>query len=395
VRLAAAQEIGNGGDEAYAEMAEAWEEEAASEGAHSSVMGRIPDWRNWSRAVAGPGGEDHQRKCALRGWILPMLVGSTRRRRKDADERLQDWMKGVGYESGPSMPLSVEAALAQGFKHAANRRPHHAHENADSRAVLQSHAASMIFNAEFWYSRLTLLHALCLWQLSRIVYPGHAGHDMSDRPRDPSALVGRWLRRPKGKQEEHPFVVQAADLVLDAIEKRQPERFIWIDESGVVTKIGSRSKRHHEAQGRRSLWIAPSAGWVALDSRAQRLVADVLILLNLAERGDVAERREQRLVATNQGKLPLCLTDERCSHLKPSQTVGMADIPNPGEDCKAHCPVALCPYPPRGQQAYRVELSEAFCRRQQVIWGRLGPWQEAPRSELRRFWSEMEDRART
>jgi hypothetical protein len=324
-----------------------------------------------------------------------MLAGATHAKRSQADGRLKDWMKGVG----SSMPLSIEAALAHGFKHAANRRPRHAHANAESRMLLESRAKEMIFNAQFWYSRLTLLHALGLWHLSRIVYPAPIGAEASSRPQKPKQIVSRWLRRPGVAVEKHPFVLQAADLVVAALETRHPERYIWIDESGVITNVGSRSKRQPEVVGK-SLWIAPSAGWMALAPRAQQLVADVLILLNLAERGDIAERREKNLNATNLEELPLCLTDERCRHLKPSQTVGMADIPNPSADCKERCPVALCPYPPRGQQPYRVELSEAFCRRQQIMFKRLsgtfpGSWQEAPRSELRRFWSEMEERART
>jgi hypothetical protein len=400
VRLAAAQEIGNGGDVAFDEIESAWgsEEEARSSIGSAGPIRKIPHWTGWAELLSSEDGEDVQRCCALRGWILPMLVGSTINRRDEADERLRNWMKGVGREN--PMPLSVEAALAQGFKHAANRRPRHSHEQAESRALLQSRAAEMIYKARFWYSRLSLLHALCLWQLSRMVYPGRVGAETSEGPQDAKTLVGRWLRRPKGEYENHPFVRHAANLAVDALDKRQPERFIWIDESGVTTKVGSRPKRRRETHSGGNLWIAPSAGWMALEPRAQQLVADVLILLNLAERGDSAEYREERLGSTNQRKLPLCLTDERRSHLKPSQTVGIADLPNPGEDCKAGCPVALCPYPPRGQQPYRVELSEAFCRRQQLLFGRLSPlrtgsWQEAPRAELRRFWREMEDRART
>jgi hypothetical protein len=262
----------------------------------------------------------------------------------------------------------------------------------------------MICSARFWYSRLTLIHALTLWELDRIVYPGHAGEETRARHKDMQSLVTRWLRRPPSGQEQHPFVLEAAELAKRALETREPSRFIWIDESGVVTRVGSQAERK-ESHGRRSLWIPPSAGWMVLDGRAQQLVGDVLILLNLAERGEAAQQRDDRLVQANHPQLPLCLTEDRCPYLKPSQTVGRADIPNPGQDCKAGCPVALCPYPPRGQQAYRVELSEAFCRRQQVglVRWRLvrldeilkpRPWQRGPRAEQRRFWSEMEERAR-
>jgi hypothetical protein len=164
----------------------------------------------------------------------------------------------------------------------------------------------------------------------------------------------------------------------------------------VVSTIGSGS-RQVTPHGKRSLWISPSAGWIALDRRAKQLVADVQILLNLAERGDTAQGRETRLWQTNRGKLPLCLSEERCEHLMPSQTVGMADIPDPGDECKRRCPVELCPYPPRGDQPYRVELSEAFCRHQATLIKGFRPrasWQETSWRELRTFWRELEERAR-
>lgn len=385
LRLAAAHEIGNGGDDAWKELET--ELRAKPLTPPSTEHAQADPWD-------GAGGEAEQRRQAVHAWLLPMLVGSVADRvRPDVEVPLTVWNRHVG-----RIPLSTEAALAQGFKHAANRRPHHSHENSDSRGVLQGEAAAMLYNARFWYSRLTLIHALCLWELARIVYPGHVGHEVTDRPSDAYALVSRWLRRPGGGREKHPFVLEAAELARRALESRQPTKFIWIDESGVVTKVGSEPKRK-ETHGRRSLWIADSAGWIGLDRRAQQLVADVLILLNLAERGETADVREARLTPANSDHLPLCLTEERCPHLKPSQTVGRADIPNPGEDCKPRCPVALCPYPPRGQQAYRVELSEAFCRRQRVnltrrpLLGRA-PWQKGSVSEQRRFWNEMEERAR-
>jgi hypothetical protein len=325
----------------------------------------------------------------------------------EVNAKLTQWVELVGDEE-TSLPLTLEAALAQGFKHAANLRPVHSHEQVEERAGLQHHATTMIHRARFWYSRLTLLHALCLFEVARLELPGHAGHEETETSHDPVALVERWLRRTvtrrrtadeangPEREEDHPFVLKAADLVVEALKTRRPEKYIWIDESGVVSKIGSRSKKTRP-HGKRRMWIAPSAGWIALDPSAQQLVADVLILLNLAERGDLAKGRERRLWQTNHGELPLCLTGDRCDRLKPLQTVGMADIPDPGDDCKRTCRVELCPYPPRGQQPHRVELSEAFCRHQAALVKSPHPrasWQEAPRGELRRFWSEMEKRAR-
>jgi hypothetical protein len=332
--------------------------------------------------------------------------------RDDAADRLEDWVDLVGERN--KMPLSLEAALAHGFKHAANRRPDPGRDETFARVHLQQQAVAMIHRARFWYTRLTLLHALCLWELAWSKLPGEA-RDVDSKSRNPEELVERWLRKTddsyedqqsqrghdarvkrKERKEDHPLVRAAADLVVAALETRRPERYIWIDESGVVAKIGSQSKRY-APHPRRALWIPPSAGWIGLEKPAQQLVADVQILLNLAERGGSADGRDDRLQRINRGVLPSCVTGERCSHLRPSQTVGMADLPDPGDDCSRHCPVELCPYPPRGQQPHRVELSEAFCRRQVALI--RGPrwranWQEAPSSELRQFWREMEERAR-
>lgn len=120
----------------------------------------------------------------------------------------------------------------------------------------------------------------------------------------------------------------------------------------------------------RTLWIPPSAGWLLLGRRAQQLVGDVLILLTLAERGDTEEDWAWNFGKINCASLPHCLTQERGEHLRPTDTAGVTQR-SPGDTCKGGCPVHLCPYPPKGQQPYRVELSEAFCRQQR----------EAPRPE--------------
>jgi hypothetical protein len=65
------------------------------------------------------------------------------------------------------------------------------------------------------------------------------------------------------------------------------------------------------------------------------------------------------------------------------------------------CVFELCPYPPQGVQP-RVEMSEAFCRRQQTLLNRSlrhplngrAPWQQMKEAQLDRFWREMADRAR-
>jgi hypothetical protein len=431
VRLAAAQQVGRGGDAAWTEIRDAFD----------TTPPELPREDKWGKVLAYQGTEGRQRmapgettrtntapeeqpppphvefdpaterRYALQGWLLPMLVRSIENKDKEAkllDEassQLAAWVT-----LAPSLPLTLEAALAQGFKHAANRRPRHSHEQVEARTRLQHHATTLIHRARFWYSRMSLLHSLCLLEIARVELPGH---EAVDSHHEPLALVERWMRRASAAhveaaqqdqqrqerptpKEDHPFVRQAADMVLAALRTGRPERYIWIDESGVVSKIGSRSKRLRP-HGKRTSWIPPSAGWIALDRRAKQLVADVQILLNLAERGDIAESREKRLWQTNQDKLPKCLSRERCDHLMPSQTVGMADIPDPGDECARRCPVELCPYPPRGDQPYRVELSEAFCRHQAALVRgihRRATWQETSARELRRFWQQMEERSR-
>jgi hypothetical protein len=250
----------------------------------------------------------------------------------------------------------------------------------------------MLRGARFWFSRLTLVHALCLWSLPD--EPINRQPSGSRRV-DHKALVENWLAFPDG-QAEHPFVLEARRLAMWALHTEQPERFIWIDESGIVGRVGSRpanpgSRRKH------NLWIPPSTGWTALHPRAQQLVADVLLLLNLAERGDPTQR-EKRLRRTNRNRLPPCLAGDR-SPLDASRTVGMARSSEPGSNCKDGCPFELCPYPPRGEQSYRVELSEAFCHRQQALMNgtgvrrRAAPWQGTLPGELRRFWKQMAQRA--
>ena len=351
----------------------------------------------------------------LRAWLAPLLAGSAVERVGGAQENLRRWVRCVPAEGASGQgrfPISLEIALAQGFKHAANRRPAGRGSSA-THGYLAEQAAYMLEHARFWFSRLTLVQALCLWALP-VVGPrptrgvrrrarrpaAPARTEPERRAADPAALVGHWLSSPV-HEREHPFVAEARKLAEYALEKGEPERYLWIDESGVVTKIGGRPP-HPEARRKHNLWIPPSTGWAALHPRAQRLVADVLILLNLAERGtDRPEEREARLARAMREDLPACLAGDR-RYLEAERTVGRGEMPVPGARCRPGCPFDLCPYPPKGpSQTYRVELSEAFCRRQRVLlgrwyhpWRRTARWQGALPGELRRFWRAMETRAR-
>jgi len=187
-------------------------------------------------------------------------------------------------------------------------------------------------------------------------------------------------------------VAEAWRLSVRALETGLPERYIWIDESGVVSRVGS-SPARPGSRRKHNLWIPPSTGWTALNTRAQQLLADALLLLNLAERGGPRDR-DQRLQRTNRTYLPPCLAEDR-SPLDPHRPLGAAGGAAPGYNCKAGCEFSLCPYPSKGAQYHRQELNEAFCRRQQRLltpWlfgARTAPWQEMSAAQLRRFWKEL------
>ena len=393
IRLAAAQELGAGGDAAFSSLSDGRANHLAP-----PVDGR------WEQERA-------HREFAVRAWLAPMLAGSTDHRAQDARDNLRSWLRRVSGDEGKPLPVSLQVALAQGFKHAANRRPDHPFARRESRDYLMQAASEMLKASTFWFTRLTLLHAQCLWALPELPTRdgdveenarGRLRRNRNEPPRrasDPEALVAHWLACDH-REPEHPFLAEARDLAILALEKRQPERFLWIDESGVVTKIGSRPPGS-DAVRKHTLWIPPSVGWSALHPRAQKLVADVLLLLNLIERDGEPVEREQRMRRATRNDLPPCLSGAR-EFLAPSHTVGMVKQPASGTSCKDECPFDLCPYPPKGTQPYRVELSEAFCRRQQVLlgrWWRVWPrrtasWQGALPGDLKRFWQAMEQRAR-
>jgi NACHT domain len=402
VRLAAAQAIGSGGDDAFEILAdmlrppeEPWAERAGRRTDQEPASGRQKSARPVEEQIEEENREWRQQ--VMHAWLTPLLVGSVTQQQQAAQDNLEDWLRLVGKDAQGrpgGLPISLEAALAQGFKFAANRRRRHPHTRPETQAYLAEQAREMLRNARFWFSRLTLVHALCLWSLP----DGPGAPPAQARRSDPRAIVDQWMELPGGGQE-HPFVVEARRLTVWALETRQPERFIWIDESGIIGRVGSRTTTL-DARRRQNLWIPPSTGWTALHPRAQQLVADVLLLLNLAERGERPGDRNRRLERTNRNDLPPCLSGDR-SPLDPTRTVERAAASGLGSNCKDGCPFRLCPYPPKGEQPHRVGLSEAFCRRQQTLLDKgpigrgVAPWQAALPSELKRFWRQMEQRAQS
>jgi hypothetical protein len=405
VRLEGALEIGTGEDSAFAALervlgpdADPVDPQASPSPDAASEAGRT------ARAAQRSDDQDDQireerrwREGVVRAWLAPLLVGSvSEERSRVARRNLESWLQFVGAptksRAESDLRLSLEVALAQGFKYAANRRRQHRHARPEARAYLAERAREMLKDSDFWFTKLTLLHALCLWSL-----PDSSGSTSRDRRDiDHQALVRHWLRSGSGRPE-HPFVAEASKLAVLALETGQPERYIWIDESTLAAKIGSRPA-NPAAPRKHNLWIPPSTGWTALQPRAQQLLADVLLLLNLAERGAHPSDRNRRLRRTDRNDLPPCLAGDR-NPLDPTRTVGMARSSEPGSNCKHGCYFELCPYPPKGEVSYRTELSEAFCRRQLALVSgaslrrRAAAWQHALPRELQQFWRQMGQRA--
>ncbi|HEV2243614.1 MAG TPA: NACHT domain-containing protein [Streptosporangiaceae bacterium] len=410
VKLAAAQEIGVGGDSAYQELSAVLA--APCPICHSERAERLAR----AEVAASRSAISSSVEKIISAWLAPMLVGSvgatgsaqSAELADQAQADLDQWLRHIGRygrRSGEEdLDITLEIGIAQGFKYAANRRP----ANPDTRQELRMHLAEqaleMLKGTEYWFSQLTLIQALCLLSLS-----DEARHPANKHGAKPEAIVQHWLDV-AGRDatdpnphtgvpgEPHPFVREAAQLAVLALKTGFPQRYLWIDESGVVGKVGSRKTSDATTYRKHRLWIPPSAGWTALNGRAQQLVADVLLLLNLADRGDQPPDSERRLKRSNRHDLPPCITRYRPS-LDPGLTVGTATSSAPGTSCVDGCPFELCPYPPKGTQS-RMEMSEAFCRRQQMLLTRrsLGrrraPWQEMRHGQLINFWAEMADRAR-
>ncbi|MEU3340546.1 ATP-binding protein [Streptomyces sp. NPDC002144] len=473
VRIAVAHQIAAGGDAAFKELRTefplgsdpiaqylgrireakekldhdytAWlNEEAANPASDSMAAEKSQRKLDWIMREYERGRIALWRHFALRAWLVPMVVGSVSEKyRAEAKERLNLWLNNLTTPAGgqnPPMPLSLENALAQGFKNAANRRRRHPDAYEETRGYLVKQAEKMLTRSRYWYAQLSLLHALCLWELpdtaGRTTTYGSANHrkhhapsppadtktddeSTSTGPEEPVRSVTRWLalagsahqapvpvdatdERPPDKVL-HPFVAEAGDLVTLALETGHPERFIWIDENGATDNVGS-TPADPEHYRKHNLWIAPSVGWSILHPRAQRLLADVLVMLNLTEGSGTPDDIEERLKLADKDTLPYCLTHDR-SRLHPEHSVGRADRDDCGTTCLSPCEFRLCPYPPQTGNA-QAELAELFCRQQQTLlhsryrWRlpavsrHTAPWVSIPVRELHAFWEKMANRNR-
>ncbi|MFD5268989.1 NACHT domain-containing protein [Streptomyces sp. NPDC058335] len=463
IRLVVAQEFGTGGNAAFAVIRErvglnsdpvqeyndrldrlkAWKRQeyeawsarmrrargdrTSARGASADDIGRLQEDRRELNRHYRDRRVDLFREFVMRAWMLPMLLGSVDEAHRDeARERLTKWLRHLDpkFTGGtPDLPLALEAALAQGFKYAANRRHRHPHTYLSGRNDLIRQAETVLQQSRCWYAQLSLLQALCLWELP----DGGGGRPDGHQPFQPIGgatavrTVKRWLAMAgtgsaapgqpdqpgePARRRLHPFVAEAGDLVALALETGQPERFLWIDEKGVADNIGARAG-HIGGYRRHSLWIPPSVGWSTLDPRAQRLVADVLVMLNLVERDGHPDEVEERLARMEQPgmSLPPCIRTDR-EPLQPGLRIGTSTPPAPGSACLPDCKFQLCPYPPRGGLP-RGEIREPFCRQQQALlpgnvrrWLPRGLRRKTPRwvgmrvRELDRFWEAMARRTR-
>ncbi|MFF4805514.1 hypothetical protein ACFY1U_45240 [Streptomyces sp. NPDC001351] len=422
VRVAVAQEIGAGGDLAF-EVLEP--QLRAPQTVQDRPLERPADWplHLWPDqrpdSPEEPGAQDDiallrrleeqeredeertRREDTLCAWLIPLLVGSvtTRRHHDTPFEVLENWVRRVGAheQDGSALDLGLEVALAQGFKYAANRRARHPHARPQAREYLSEQARDMLKRSRFWFTRLTLLHALTLWELPE---GATAATDLGEHGSHPAKQVRQWLALPGGSAQ-HPFVEAAAELCVWALMTGRPERFLWIDEAGVSAYVGSQPAGDGEMR-KHQLWIPPSTGWSTLHPRAQQLLADVMLLLNLAERGDWPKDRLRRLRRTDRADLPPCLTQDR-RPLAPDRAPVRTAVSHAGSNCHDDCAFELCPYPPSGLGGYRPELSEAFCRAQLTLLSRprwrpfVRPearWQrDTDLTSLRLFWERMGKRA--
>ncbi|WP_158102510.1 NACHT domain-containing protein [Streptomyces africanus] len=355
--------------------------------------------------------QQEQRKRIMRAWLAPMLVHSCSftPHQNTPYEVLSGWMSGMRHQQ---VDLELQVALAQGFRQAANHRtsPTRPHRTAE---FLNEQAGEMLKRTDYWFARLALLHALTLWTLPDDVAEGQPrrGHGAS-----PARQVRQWLEQtadPKIKHkrhDEHPLVRAAGKMARQALQTRRPDRFLWIDEAGMASQIGSGTSSPREWR-MHNLWIPPSRGWSTLDPSAQQLLADVLVLLILTEERGVRPKdallRLQYAYSGEQNVLPPCLARDR-TPLDPRQAlVGETPRSLPGSHCVDGCVFEFCPYPPKGPQC-RTELNELFCIHQHSMlkrfqfqawrslrFRRRARWQRRTSvANLRRFWDEMGARAR-
>jgi hypothetical protein len=249
------------------------------------------------------------------------LRGNESQYAAEADELLGRILTLVEHWRGETQNrgLSVESSLAQGFKHSLWLR----RDDAPSVGANPVHDRQIIALAKdglFWYSRTIAVQALGL----RIARGGsdHLLHEVVQAK----------------QRDEHPYVTQAADLVLRGLNADKLYRYIWEDEFTVIQRSG------HE-----------------LDPAAAHLLGKIVLVINMMDQEDPdhPERRKavERAVIKSQFS-PLCLSDRSKYHL-------LDERQREDDTCPTECDLKLCPYRPsaRADRIFRGEPHPVFCRR--------------------------------
>ncbi|MBQ0894486.1 NACHT domain-containing protein [Micromonospora sp. U56] len=378
-RLTAARQIASGGNAAVRALRDLLDQ--PPQAANTQGRERLEELRTWmapslflfADVAHAPGEPDWQgvARETLRRWV---------------DRLATDFREGARV---------YEITLAQGFRTAANCRTYPAH-----RSMLIEEAEKALRHSRFWYSHLVLIQALTLLAL-----PRDPGETLRERGHgsDPRGLVSFWTSiagggnpAPQaGSGTAHPLVLEVADLCVEALIDRHPERHCWLDEREIVGRIGSVSP-HPGIRRVQASWLPPWHGWAVLEPRAQRLLADVMLLLNLADRGRDNDQRARRLSRASRAELPPCLTIDR-SAMRVTLSRRQAHDVQPGATCIDDCPFRLCPLPPKGDEL-PYQMDEAFCAHQIDLVGHWlrspgrADWQAVNRNDLRTFWREMSER---
>ncbi|WP_158244884.1 NACHT domain-containing protein [Verrucosispora sp. ts21] len=392
-RLTAARELGRGGEPAIRALRSLLADTDADLPDDPDADADLPD-------------EDPQvrrdRLRQLRAWLAPSLFlfaddppeRPGRRSRSEAEELLRAWVNRLRTDDEPTRIWELQ--LAQGFRLAANCR-----HFSTRRGRLAEAAEEALRHSRFWYSHLTLIQALTLLALPE--NPAEPLGEVGRHGSDPRGLVDYWLAiagggtaAPQpGSGSTHPLVRTVADECVAALVDRHPELHCWVDEHEIVGRVGSASPQP-AIRRQQASWLPPSHGWAVLKPRAQRLLADVMLLLNLADRGTDDAERTRRLGRSSRSDLPPCLTIDRTA-MRVNLTRRQSRDVQPGATCIDDCPFRLCPLPPRGEEL-SYQMDEAFCANQADLVGQWQRpsywawWQKVDGEELRIFWRDMSER---
>ncbi|MDT7739548.1 MAG: hypothetical protein QOK09_2917 [Mycobacterium sp.] len=301
-----------------------------------ALLDGVTEWINQAESPTASGVQ-HQLSLAL--WFCAYL------REQDSDGRgIGLYARGAQLARGAN-PLLFETSLCRGFKFAAWTHPR---RDPDLEAV-ELLDSGMV---RFWYSRVSLVHALGIRLASRRTAMG------SVNPAGESvARAEQALRRTTS--DAHPLVREAASLTYTGVlAGRPPESFSWLAETDIA-----RSNTR-------------------LDDAVQRLLGDISLFLTLIYCAEPwPDELWQQISATTD--LPLCIRRpaDRQRHMLGG--------------CPPECPFGLCPYPgPARRGRGHGELSGAFCRIQAdlALALRRAPWQEKHRGhELAAFWFFAEE----